>query len=69
MFKKIALLFLFLTNCVLSAQSTVPLIPKPNYFLLQKASSFSLTNQTVLIAPKGNLEIQYLKEIIQRQML
>jgi hexosaminidase len=68
MLKKIALLFLFITNCLLSAQSTVPLIPKPNYLLLEKAPSFSLTNQTVLIAPKGNLEIQYLKEIIQRQL-
>jgi hexosaminidase len=68
MLKKKTLLFLFLFNCVLSAQSTIPLIPKPNFLLLEKAPSFSLTNQTVLIAPKGNLEIQYLKEIIQRQL-
>lgn len=68
MFKKITLLFSFLINCVLSAQSTVPLIPKPSFLLLEKAPSFSLTNQTVLVAPKGNLEIQYLKEIIQGQL-
>lgn len=68
MFKKITLLFLFLINCVLSAQSTVPLIPKPKFLLLEKAPSFSITNQTVLVAPKGNLEIEYLKEIIQSQL-
>jgi hexosaminidase len=68
MLKKIALLFLFFINCVLFAQSTVPLIPKPKFLLLEKAPSFSITNQTVLLAPKGNKEIKYLKEIIQSQL-
>jgi hexosaminidase len=68
MLKKIALLFLFLLNGVLSAQSTVPVIPKPNFLLLEKVPYFSLTNQTVLVAPNGNREIQYLKEIIQSQL-
>jgi len=52
----------------MNAQSTLPIIPKPKYLLLEKFPSFSLTKQTVLIAPKGNLEVQYLREIIQKQL-
>lgn len=68
MFKKIAFVFLTLSVVAISAQPTIPIIPKPKLLRLEKASPFSVTKKTVLIAPKGNLEVQYLKGIIQKQL-
>ena len=55
-------------SSVIIAQSSIPIIPKPKFVLLEKAPSFLITNKTVLIAPKGNPEVQYLKEIIKKQL-
>jgi hexosaminidase len=68
MYRQFTLISLSLLSCVISAQSTISIIPKPKYVLLEKAPPFSITKQTVLIAPKGNLEVQYLKEIIQTHL-
>ncbi len=68
MYRKIALLFLTLMSCAINAQETIPIIPKPKYLRLEEAQPCTITKQTVLIAPKGNLEVQYLKELIQKQL-
>jgi hexosaminidase len=68
MLRKIAFALLILSVVAISAQSTIPIIPKPKFLRLEKAPPFSITKQTVLIAPKGNQEVQYLKEIIQKQL-
>ena len=68
MFRKIAYIFLFLLSSVIFAQSSIPIIPKPKLVVLEKSPSFLITKQTVLIAPKGNTEVQYLKEIIKKQL-
>ncbi|MSP84695.1 MAG: beta-N-acetylhexosaminidase [Flavobacteriaceae bacterium] len=68
MYRKIAFVFLILRIFASSAQSIIPIIPNPKFLSLDEASPFSLTKQTVLIAPKGNLEVQYLKEIIKKQL-
>ena len=66
MFRKIAYIFLFAFSSVIIAQSSIPVIPKPKFVLLEKAPSFLITKQTILSAPKGNQEVQYLKEIIKK---
>jgi hexosaminidase len=68
MFRKIAYISLFLLSSVIFAQSSIPVIPKPKFVLLEKAPSFLISKQTVLIAQKGNPEVQYLKEIIKKQL-
>ena len=68
MFRKIAFVFLILWVVAISAQSTIPIIPNPKFLRFEKDTPFSITKQTLLIAPKGNLEVQYLKEIIQKKL-
>ena len=68
MLRKIAFLFLFLLSYSINAQSTLPIIPKPKLLSLKETPPFSITKQTILIAPKGNLEVQYLQEVIQKQL-
>jgi len=68
MLRKIIFLFLFFLSCSINAQSILPIIPQPKYLHLEKSPAFYLTNQTVLIAPKGNLEVEYLKKSILKQL-
>ena len=68
MFRKIAYIFLFAFSSVIIAQTSIPVIPKPKLVQFEKSPSFLISKQTVLIAPKGNQEVQYLKEIIKKQL-
>ena len=66
--RKIILLYLLILCGVINAQTTFPIIPKPKFIQLENALPFYLTKQTVLIAPKGNIEVQYLKEVIKERL-
>ena len=68
MYRIIAIIFLFSMSSVIIAQTSIQVIPKPKLVVLEKSPSFLITKQTVLIAPKGNQEVQYLKEIIKKQL-
>lgn len=68
MFKKLFIAFLILSVGPIQAQSNFPIIPKPKYIHLLETAPFSITKQTVLIAPKANQEAKYLKEIVKKQL-
>jgi hypothetical protein len=68
MYRIIAIIFLFSMSSVIIAQTSIQVIPKPKLVQFEKSPSFLISKQTVLIAPKGSQEVQYLKEIIKKQL-
>jgi hexosaminidase len=68
MLKKLFIAFLILSVGRIQAQSNFPIIPKPKYIHLLETAPFSITKQTVLVAPKINQEAKYLKEIVKKQL-